>query len=90
MGFRVGDEVVTANPLWHRGVNIGDRLAKVICTKGHILIEVTNYENNPVKCFRNEISRVGQDKNITIEEEVENLFSDLTFDIDFDFDIDPD
>lgn len=58
----VGDEIVTIKPLWHMGVDIGDRLGRVINVTGHVIVELYDYENNPVKCFRYEIEVVHRDK----------------------------
>jgi hypothetical protein len=57
MDFNVGDEVITAKGLWHNGQDIGGRLGKILSTEGHILVEVYQYENNPVKCFRYEVEK---------------------------------
>ena len=56
--FEVGDIVITLPGLWHEGQDIGDRLAEVISTKGHILINIPEYESNPVKVFRWEIEEL--------------------------------
>ena len=55
MSFKPGDEIVTKTNLFWMGEDIGDRLGKVIDTKGHILIKLYDYDSNPVKCFRYEI-----------------------------------
>jgi hypothetical protein len=74
---KVGDEVVTKSPLWHHGVDIGDRLGRVISTTGHVIVEIYDYDDNPVKCFRSEIEVVRSDDTAD-----EPLFDDLDFDID--------
>jgi hypothetical protein len=56
--MKVGDEVVTKSPFWHCGVDIGDRLGRVIDTESYIVIELYEYDNNPVKCFRREVELI--------------------------------
>lgn len=58
MAIKVGDEVVTRSPLWHRGEDVGDRLGKVVSTQGHVVVELYDYNDNPIKCFRNEVERI--------------------------------
>lgn len=67
--FKKGDDVVTVPGLWHEGINIGERLATVLNTKGHILIAVHQYSNNPVKVFRWEIEKLQKGEHL-------RLFSD--------------
>ena len=53
--FKPGDIVSTkSNVFWH-GEDVGDRLGTVINTKGHIIIELFDYDDNPVKCFSYEL-----------------------------------
>lgn len=80
MDFKVGDEIITSKGLWHNGVDIGGRLGKIISTAGHILIEVYQYENNPVKCFRYEIEPKQKQLLFTykeLKEETEEVEIDL-------------
>ncbi len=53
--YKPGDIVATrSNVFWH-GEDIGDRLAKVVSHKGHVMIELFDYDDNPVKCFTYEL-----------------------------------
>lgn len=56
--MRKGDLVVIKDPMWWQGENLGGRLAIVESAESYILLHVTEYDNNPVKCFRNEVSLV--------------------------------
>ena len=58
MEIKSGDEIVTKSPFWHQGRDIGDCLGKVISIDSYILVEIYDYDNNPVKCFRNEIEKI--------------------------------
>ena len=49
---QVGDEVVLFDPFWHYGQNLGDSLSRVVSVKSYVLVNVYDYPNNPVKCFR--------------------------------------
>lgn len=79
MKVEVGDEILTAPCIFHEGVDIGNRLAKVISTKGYILVNVHDYAANPVKLMQNEVvevvvkwSEIQKDM-----EEFDRLFSDI-------------
>lgn len=56
--MKKGDLVVIKDPMWWQGENLGGRLAVIEDIHSYILLYVTEYQNNPVKCFRNEISLV--------------------------------
>ena len=56
--MKVGDEVMTVPQLWHHAENVGNRLGVVLSMRGHILVHLYEYHDNPVKCFRNEIELV--------------------------------
>lgn len=58
--MKTGDEVVTIPNLWHEGIDIGDRLAVILDTTSYILISIYEYNNNPVKCFRNEVEELNR------------------------------
>ena len=72
--FEVGDLVVTKSPFFHMGTDIGDRLGRVISTEGYILIEIANYINNPIKCFRFELDLLDKKKT---ENEVEDFLEKM-------------
>lgn len=50
-----GDEVITKSPLWHQGEDVGDRLGVVLDTTSYVVVELYDYDYNPVKCFRHEV-----------------------------------
>lgn len=68
--LKINDEVVIKDPHWHEGENIGGRVGRVISLKGYVLVEIYNYESNPVKCFRSEV------KKAIYDHEENNLFID--------------
>lgn len=78
---KVGDEVVTKSPFWHHGTDIGDRLGRVISTYGHVLVEIYDYDDNPVKCFRSEIEVISggsiADEPLFEDQELDDFFSGL-------------
>jgi len=78
---KVGDEVILKKPLWHNAEDVGDRLGRVISTEGHIIVELYDYDDNPVKCFRNDVEVVPEDyASSSIElndEELMNLLNNL-------------
>ena len=76
MDIQVGDEVVTVPSLYHNGTDIGERLGKVMSTTGHIVVDLYEYESNPVKLMRNEIDYVAK-KIGDNPEELEMLLGDL-------------
>lgn len=56
--MKKGDLVVIKSPMWWRGEDLGGRLATIEDLAGHVLLNVSEYNYNPVKCFRNEVSLV--------------------------------
>ncbi len=66
--IQVGDEVALKSGIWHQNEDIGDRLGVVISTKGHILVNLHDYSNNPIKCFRNEIEIIIREGKIVYED----------------------
>ena len=55
--FKIGDVVATnSNVFWH-GEDVGDRLGKVIDVKSWVLINLYDYDDNPVRCFHYELER---------------------------------
>lgn len=76
--FNVGDEVIIKDPHWHEGVNVGGRLGYIISLTGYVLVEVYDYESNPVKCFRSEVQKVTYDDEESSyqysDEEVDRIF----------------
>jgi hypothetical protein len=72
-----GDRIVTKPRVLHLGEDIGDRLGKVICTTGYILVEIDEYHSNPVKCFRYEVDLIDCEKLDATDEEVQDFFSNL-------------
>jgi len=71
---RVGDEIITRPSFWHHGEDIGDRLGKVIDTGGHILVELYDYYDNPIKCFRSEVEALCKTEDEKLMEEVNIVF----------------
>lgn len=65
--MKKGSIVVLKPPFYHQGNNIGDRLAVIIDDQSYFLVEVLNYNYNPVKCFRNELEEVPRDDNEPLE-----------------------
>ena len=53
--FKPGDIVVIKTPFFHFGTNLGGRTGVVKSTDSYILVDVTCYDHNPVKCLRNEV-----------------------------------
>jgi hypothetical protein len=74
--IKVGDQVITVKSLWHHGQDIGDRLARVINTTSYIVIDIYEYTDNPVKCFRNEVTKVNNQK-YTNNQDIDHLLDDL-------------
>ena len=60
---KVGDDVVTVEPLWHHGEDVGGRLGQVISTTSYIVVNLYDYHDNPIKCFRHEVSVVQRPEN---------------------------
>lgn len=58
--FKKDDLVILNKPFYHLGTDIGNRLGRVLDTKSYILVEVYEYENNPVKCFSSEVEKVNR------------------------------
>lgn len=58
MEIEAGDEIVIAACIYHEGIDIGSRLAKVISTQSYILVDVHDYNANPVKLMRSEVEDV--------------------------------
>ena len=80
MKIEKGDEVVTVPSLWHFGVDIGERLGKVVDTSGHILVEIYEYNSNPVKLMRNEVEVVTKlGEQINDMDEIERAFKSLNW-----------
>lgn len=52
----IGNEVVLHDPFWHHGDNLGDHIGRVISTESYVLVEIYDYNDNPVKCFQNDFS----------------------------------
>lgn len=77
--FKRGDEVVTVPGLWHNGQDVGERLATVLSTYGHILIHIHQYDDNPVKVFRWEIQAMAQGEDLRLfeDEEIDDIFKDF-------------
>lgn len=81
--MKVGNEVITKSPLWHNGVDVGDRLGVIVDMKGHVLVDIYEYDSNPVKCFRQDIEVLAttpqsrDERFLEIEQEVEDLFAGL-------------
>ncbi len=80
-GLTVGSDIITKSPLWHNGEDVGGRLGRVISTTGYVLVEIYNYESNPVKCFRHDIEVIPE--NISSEkldfssEDIEQLLDGI-------------
>lgn len=66
--IKKGDLVVLRAPFWHQGSDIGNRLGIVIDDTRHLLVDVSEYPGNPVKCFRSEVSAVLQEDEEPIAE----------------------
>ena len=49
MDFEVGDEIVTKPHLYHHGEDVGERMGEVVDTHSYIVIELYDYDDNPVK-----------------------------------------
>ena len=77
--FKRGDDVVTVPGLWHNGVDIGERLATIIDTEGHILITVHQYSDNPVKVFRWEIEKLAKGEHLKVfnDEDIDNMLDEF-------------
>lgn len=76
--FKPGDEVTTVPQLFWHGEDIGDRLGRVISNKGHVLVDLYEYDDNPVKCFTYELEHalLSAPDDIT-DEDIEDLFKDM-------------
>lgn len=72
-----GDEVIVRSPHWHCGVNVGDRLGVVVSVESYVLVHIYDYENNPVKCFRNEVEKVEDTTEEPDDEEGPEWYSNL-------------
>ena len=72
--FQKGDKVRIFNPFWWYNENLGNKIGRVIDITGYILIEIQDFENNPVKCFRNEIEIIEEHLNFfeAFEKETKN------------------
>lgn len=77
MGFRCGDLVVTKPGLYWQGEDVGDRLGTVVDTTGHVLVEIHNCYNNPVKCFSWEIESVDEQIPEISDEDLTEFFGEL-------------
>lgn len=76
--IKVGDEVVTVDPLYFQNENVGNRLGRVISTTSYVLVELYEYPYNPVKCFQHEVELVHRKSEDELYlEEIENLFDDM-------------
>ncbi len=71
---KVGDEVITRPCLWHHGEDIGERLGKVVNTEGHVLVELYDYYDNPVKCFRSEVEELQKTEDQKLMEQINIVF----------------
>ena len=56
--YKKDDQVLTKSPLWHEGIDVGNRLAVVLDTTSYVVLEILGYENNPVKCFQNDVQEI--------------------------------
>ena len=54
--MKKGSTVYLKSPFWHKNTDLGGRQALVLSTDSYILVKVYDYDSNPVKCFRNEVS----------------------------------
>jgi hypothetical protein len=79
MNFKPGDYVITRMPFFWHGEDIGDRLGTVISTEGHVLVNIDDYDDNPVKCFTWEIEKAGNQRLLT-DQELEDLLDELGMD----------
>lgn len=70
---RVGDEVVLLDPFWHKGENLGDCLGRVVSTESYVLVDVYDFHDNPVKCFRNDFE-VLEPRGKQLELDLDSLF----------------
>ena len=59
-----GDQVVLKSPYWHKGSDIGGYLGLIIDDSSYLLINIYEFEDNPVKCFRSEVETVPDEDNI--------------------------
>ncbi len=78
MSFKPGDTVITRAPFFWHGEDIGDRLGKVISTEGHVLVNIYDYEDNPVKCFTWELEKANLSHTSQLtDEEIDDLLDDF-------------
>lgn len=76
--FKPGDIVATkSNVFWH-GEDIGDRLGRVVSSKGHIMVDLFDYDDNPVKCFSYELeSSFLETPKDELEIDIDEMLEDL-------------
>jgi hypothetical protein len=75
--FKKGVFVIIKEPFYHCGENLGGRIGLVKSDEGILIVSVANYNNNPVKCFRNEVKLLTEDdKTILENEQLEDLSLD--------------
>ncbi len=76
-GFKPGDVVVTKRGLYWHGEDVGDRLGRVIDSKGHVLVNLYEYDDNPVKCFTYELDHI---EDVPVEfrsDEIDDMLDDI-------------
>ena len=54
--MKKGDRVYLKDPFWDKNTNLGGREGRILSTESYILVKVHDYDGNPVKCFRNEVT----------------------------------
>ena len=74
--FKIGDEVITRDGLWWHNADVGGRLGKVVDIKGHILVDLYDFDDNPIKCFRNEVRKPGYQDRLS-KDEVDNFLDEF-------------
>ena len=54
--IKVGDRIFVRQSVYWNGTDIGWKDGTVISVEGHILVNLDNWQDNPVKLFRSEVS----------------------------------
>lgn len=76
--FTVGDLVVVKDAVYHKGYNIGGKIACIVSINSYIMVSIEDYDDNPVKCFRYELQHFIEPpiQNIELEEEIEKILEE--------------
>ena len=72
--YKKGDTVTLKKPFIHYSTDLGGRTGTIVDITGYLLVEIFNYEDNPVKCFISEIE--GSEKMFE-ESEIDNLLNNF-------------